>query len=323
MEDLYKQNNFPALNRFSQLLKENGIKKTQKEIKDFIEKQNVNQLHKPVQKVKNNLKFITASAPNEIWQIDLLDYQKYSRQNKGFKYIFICVDIFTRFARTEVIKNKTAMNAVDAFKKMAKDEKPQAIYSDDGSEWKAEFNNLLKDKNIIHQVNDFGDHNALGIIYRFSRTIKNMIARFMTANDTKRWVDDLPRLINIYNKTPHSAIENIKPNEATERDNKVKIGTINFQKRAHNNEINKKTNDIKVGDSVRIQRIKGTFEKGYEITYTKDIFSVLKTTPLKAELSDGKSYKKEKLMKVENPTPVIQQPLLRYVRKPTVNFFKT
>ena len=302
MERIYKEYNYPSLKQFTEILKENGIKKTQKEIKAFIKNQEVSQLHTPVQKIKQNLKHITASSPNEIWQIDLLDYQKYSRQNKGYKFIFIAVDVFTRQARATSIKNKTTPKTEEAFKILTAHEKPKAIYSDDGNEWKGEFKELIKNKNIIHIINDYGDHNSLGIIDRFSRTIKTQIAKYMTANHTKKWVDELPRLIDLYNKTPHSSIDDIKPVNATQRENEIKIGTINWEKTKHNNQVNKKTNTINTGDHVRIQRLKGTFEKGYTITYTKEIYKVINTTALKAELDDGSSYKKNKLMKV-NYTP--------------------
>lgn len=339
MERLFKQYNYPSLKRFSEILKENGIKVSQKEIKEFLKNQAINQLHKPVQKVKKNLKHITASSPNETWQIDLLDYQKYGRQNKGYKYIFICVDVFTRKAKAEPIKTKAATNTAAAFQKIIADAEPKAIYSDDGSEWKAEFKHLLESKKIVHVVNDYGDHNSLGIIDRFSRTIKTEIAKFMTANNTKKWVDDLPRLIDLYNNTPHSGIENIKPINAARKENAIKIGTLNFDKTGHNSEVDKKSNTINIGDYVRVQRLKGTFEKGYTITYTKKIFQVVKTTALKAELDSGDSYKKNKLMKVGSPegigvqrtdytppkppqvAPAAKVEPLRYVRKSTIDFF--
>jgi len=314
MEQIYKEYNYPSLKRLTEILKEKGIKKTQKEIKEFIKNQEVSQLHAPVQKVKQNLKHITASSPNEIWQIDLLDYQKYSRQNQGFKYIFICVDIFTRQARASPIKNKTTPKTEEAFKIFTAHEQPKVIYSDDGNEWKGEFKEQINKKNIIQIINDYGDHNSLGIIDRFSRTIKTMIAKYMTANNTKKWVDELPRLIELYNKTPHSSLDSVKPVNATQKENVTKIGTINWGKREHNIQVDKKINTINEGDHVRVQRLKGTFEKGYTITYTKEIYKVVKTTPQKAELEDGNSYKKNKLMKVETPTPKAPEIIKAYVR---------
>jgi hypothetical protein len=152
MEELYKNNNYPALKRFTELLKENNLKKTQKEIKEFLSKQIVTQLHKPVKQIKKDLKFITASAPNEILQIDLLDYQKYSKVNKGYNYILICVDIFTRQARAIELKSKHTTNTSKAFQNMILKIKPKSIYSDDGNEWRGEFKSLLDKENIIHSV---------------------------------------------------------------------------------------------------------------------------------------------------------------------------
>lgn len=298
MEELYSANNYPSLKRFTEILKENGIKKTQKEIKEFIQNHKVNQLHKPVQKIRKNLKHITASSPNEIWQMDLLDYQKYSKQNKGFKYIFIAVDIFTRQARAEPIKAKTAENTAVVMAKILGDVKPKVIDSDDGAEWKGQFKQLLQQNDIIHIVNDFGDHNSLGIIDRFSRTLKTMIAKYMTGEETKKWVDILQKLIKLYNNSPHTALDGVKPSEATKGENLVKIGTMNFEKAQHNKAVDKQSNEISVGDYVRVQRLKGTFEKGYTATYSREIHKVVDTTSHKAELDNGESFKKVKLMKV-------------------------
>ena len=51
MEKLYIENNYPSSNRFYQILKENGIIKSHKEVKEFIEKQSVQQGHSRV--IKN------------------------------------------------------------------------------------------------------------------------------------------------------------------------------------------------------------------------------------------------------------------------------
>ena len=300
MNEIYIHNNYPALKRFTELLKEKDIKKTQKEIKEFLAKQTVSQLHKPVLQIKKDFKFITASAPNEIWQIDLLDYQKYSNINKGYNYILICVDIFTRKAKAIELKSKHTPNSADGFRKLLTNEKPQVVYSDDGNEWKGQFKSLLEKENIIHSVYDYGDHHSLGIIDRFSRTLKTMIAKHMTAKNTKKWVDELPHLIEIYNNSPHSGIQDIKPKDALKGDNKVKIATLNYRKVGHNIEIDGKINNIKKGDYVRVQIKKGTFQKGYEITYSTKIYNVISTSGLKATLDDGKDYKKTKLMQVDN-----------------------
>ena len=67
--------------------------------------------------------YITANTPYEIFQIDLLDYTKYSRTNKGYKWILICVDVFTRKAYAIPMKDKTAKLTEEAFKQIIKEDK--------------------------------------------------------------------------------------------------------------------------------------------------------------------------------------------------------
>ena len=148
MEEIYKKNNYPSIKRFTELLKEANEKHTKKQIKEFLSKQTVTQLHKPIQKIKRKLRFITANSLNESWQIDLLDYQKYSKVNRGFNFILIVVDIFSRQAYAQPIKKKTPEQVSTAFKKILKHAQPKSIYSDDGSEWKGVFKTLLKELQI-------------------------------------------------------------------------------------------------------------------------------------------------------------------------------
>jgi hypothetical protein len=41
----------------------------------------------------------------------------------------------------------------------------------------------LNDNDIINLTADVGNHNSLGVIDRFSKTFKNMIIKYMEAND--------------------------------------------------------------------------------------------------------------------------------------------
>ena len=106
MDELYENFNFPSASKFKKILERNNIQVTLKEVNDFIEKQNIHQIHKPVNQVKEKQKFIFALNAFEKVQLDLLDYQKYSRTNKGFKFILIIVDIFSRKAFSTPIINK-------------------------------------------------------------------------------------------------------------------------------------------------------------------------------------------------------------------------
>jgi len=59
-----------------------------------------------------------------------------------------------------------------------------------------------------------GDHNLLGVIDRFSKTIKTLINKQFQKNDDTKWFDKLQKLIVAYNNTPHNGIDGMTPNEA-------------------------------------------------------------------------------------------------------------
>ena len=297
---LYKDNNFTSAVKFYKILKSNNIKATHKQVKEWIEKQSVAQVHKPILNIKNKQKFITASSPYDTYQIDLLDYQKYSKQNKGNRYILICVDIFTRKAHAEAIKTKKPIDTKTAMLKIINKQKPNVIYSDNGSEWKGVFKKMIDAKSIIHIMNEVGDHNSLGIIDRFSKTIKTEIAKHMTGNNTTNWADKLDDFINRYNNTEHSSINDIKPKDADKNENKYEIGAINYDKVIFNKKIDGEKNNFKVGDNVRIQKPKTVFKKGYEITYSKETYKIKTVGNGMAKLDDGKRYKTDRLLKVNS-----------------------
>lgn len=314
---LYKKYNYPSLAKFTQILKQNNVVIKNKEIKEFIDKQNVNQLHKRTTKQKQMLKFIWAYEPYEMLQIDLLDYQKYSRINQGFKFVLIAVDVFTRFAYATPIPDKTPKSVLYGYKKFNLP-KVNALYHDSGNEYKGVFKSYLKDNDTYSLTADVGDHNALGIIDAFSKTFKTMISKYMTANNTTKFYDAIDDLIEAYNTSPHSSINNIAPVDAFEGENYLLIKNINREKMLHNINVSKKQYlKIKVGDNVRIQMKKNIFDKGYENTYTDEVYKVKSIKNNRATLDNDETYKLTELLVVDKNAK--SQPINEEKKKATNN----
>ena len=59
--------------------------------------------------------------------------QKYSRMNKGYKYVFTNTDIFSKYAWVFAIKLKTMKDIKPCFEKIFKKRKPKFIWSDQES----------------------------------------------------------------------------------------------------------------------------------------------------------------------------------------------
>ena len=91
---------------------------------------------------------------DEIWSIDLADFSDYkTSNNKGFRYIFIVIDNFSKYLWAIPLKNKYSQIITNEFSNLitTSKRKPNKLESDRGSEFfNSIFQNLLKSKNIQH-----------------------------------------------------------------------------------------------------------------------------------------------------------------------------
>ena len=90
----------PATGLTSAVKFHNSIKKvhpeiTLKVVKEFVSNQEAAQLTKEIKKPKFN--HIVAPSINDQWQIDLLDLTKYKKVNKGYGWLLVVIDIFSRY----------------------------------------------------------------------------------------------------------------------------------------------------------------------------------------------------------------------------------
>ena len=85
---------------------------------------------------------VVAYRINEIWSVDVAYIDKVAQHNNGVKYLLMAVDVLSRYLRVQSMKALHAKDAVEAFKKMIKQKKPERVWTDKGSEFKGEFKTL-------------------------------------------------------------------------------------------------------------------------------------------------------------------------------------
>jgi hypothetical protein len=81
-------------------------------VKEFLVKQEAAQLTKEIKKPKFN--HIVAPSINDQWQMDLLDLTKYKKVNKGYGWLLVVIDIFSRYGWAIPIKTKSSENIAEA-----------------------------------------------------------------------------------------------------------------------------------------------------------------------------------------------------------------
>ncbi len=207
------------------------------------------------------------------FQIDLIDIQGYSKWNDNFKYILSAIDTFTRKAWVRPCKDKTSDEVLNAFKSILSEAKklPVTLVSDRGKEM---TNKKFLDFCVKNKINFFHNYTSIHapLVERFNQTFQNKLYKFLTHNETNRYIDNLQDFVDSYNESTHSTIE-MTPNEAENEENNEKINYILSRK---NEKIKIETPKYEIDQLVRISLNKGAFHRGYKEQSVQEIFNIYK-----------------------------------------------
>ena len=168
---------------------------------------------------------------DDIWSSDLLDMNDYGiKNNKGYRYILVVIDNFSKFGWTIPLKNKYAQSITDAFSQIIKTSKrkPNLLETDDGKEYVNKIFNEFSINNSIKRYSRFTDKGAV-FAERFNRTLRNLLKKPVFEKGNANWISELPSVIKQYNNTIHSSTK-MSPIQASKKSNE-KLVFSNFQDR--------------------------------------------------------------------------------------------
>lgn len=247
-------------------------------------------LHKPA-RINFKTRRVIVYDIDEQWQVDLVDLSKLSKKNDGNKFLLVVIDILSKYAWVKPLKNKSAISVKTAFQDiLKKGRQPKTLQSDKGTEFlNSQMNNFLKDNNI--KLFTTNSERKASVVERFNRTLKELMFRYFTKNNTRRYIDVLEELVQKYNNTYHSSIK-MKP-KGVNRENSP-IVWLNMYEKGWNRNVNRFK--FNIGDKVRISIERLPFQKRYEEIWSEEIFTikyVIKGDPTVYKVEDysGESIK--------------------------------
>jgi hypothetical protein len=205
-------------------------------------------------------------------------------QNLGYRYVLIVQDIFSRKIWAEPVKDKRGVTVRDSLRRILDDMRPFSedarLVIDRGTEYlNREVRRLIRSYglDITHPSDGHASH-----VERANLSLQRLLYQKMYERGGARlWVDYLPQAVKIMNKRYHRIIR-MSPNQAENPNNTNDVldamslyqADAIYKEMLPNSE--KKRSKFAVGDVVRIQREKSVFNRGYQPTFTEEVFKVSK-----------------------------------------------
>ena len=179
------------------------------------QKQLADELHKPVKKKFPRRRVISKSI-DEIWAADLVEMQQFSKWNKGYKYLLMVIDVFSKFGWIVPLKNKTGETVAAAFKNILNGGRiPKFIWTDKGKEF---YNKNMKKLLDLHKITLYSTENEekSSVVERWNRTIKNKMWKRFTQQSSTHYLNMLPEILDEYNNQKHRSIK-MSPIDASKK----------------------------------------------------------------------------------------------------------
>ena len=159
------------------------------------------------------LKKMYATNKTDVYHIDnirsleILDLKDYGAENiRGYKFVLVIIDIFSKFGGTVPLKNKNSRTIKDSFENIIiiSKRKPSLIETDRGKEF---YNNIFRDLLIKNKLIIYSWNSSYDAVFaeQFKRTIRDLLERPVFEKGDCNWIDDLQTITKQYNIRIHSS----------------------------------------------------------------------------------------------------------------------
>ncbi|KAL3120003.1 hypothetical protein niasHT_002204 [Heterodera trifolii] len=275
LEFLYKDLSSPvAFTSVEPLLRE--ARKTQPkinraEVQNYLATQRTYTLHRQAKPRYRRLPTLAPGLHTE-WQADLAIFDRLAKQNRGYKYLLVCIDTLSRQVFVEPVKTKTSVNMIRAFEHIFKRSKyiPWKVLTDQGKEFTARaVQHFFRAKDVEHFCMLTSPQFHAGMAERANRSIKERLYRYFTEHNTYKWIDVVQDIVSAINHSPNSSI-GMRPADVNFKNAEA------LRQKLHNADENvvRRQPKYAVGDRVRIEKYKHIFQKGYLPRFTNELFTV-------------------------------------------------
>ena len=272
MEDIfYNTSHQASYSGINALVKATG--KPRKVVKEFLQDQEVYRQHRvPKRKFKRAITRVDGVAIQ--FQADLFDISKFSRYNKGFKWVVLVVDAFSRFVACEPAKNKSGpeiARALDTIFSRLREQgrlAPAAtLHTDLGNEFfNSHANEVYTKHNITHYPVRAPIKSSFAEIS--GRYVMGRLYKVMQHKGKKVWIDELSAAVTAKNARKNPKTAGLAPDEI-DISNQAKVHECLYP-----DGYKKEHPKLKIGDRVQVVKNRLPFAKSYSGYYSAKTYYI-------------------------------------------------
>ena len=138
---------------------------------------------------------------DDTWSLDILDLKDYGPENnRGYRYVLVIIDNFSKFEWTIPLKNENAQTIKNSFENISISSKrePKIIESDRGEEF---YNNIFQDFLNKNNIKLYSRNSSYGAVFaeRFNRTKRDLLKRPVFEKGDGNWIVVLSTITKQYN----------------------------------------------------------------------------------------------------------------------------
>lgn len=263
------------------IAKERDPNITLKDVQDFLRSSVTHTTHFLKRTKKFPRRKVLVSRPRLILTCDLADMSHLSKYNKNNRFLFVCLDAFSRFMEVIPLRSKHADVVLKGMQEILDNPKWKGIkklWTDRGKEYyNAKLKSYLQEKGVkLYSV-----YSPLkgSVVERAQRTLKSLLYKYMTEYNTFEYLSVLPEVVKGYNHAHHRTLQDTP---ARVHEMKDPPSIIRQFRRIHykkSTPARKKTiKPLAVGTTVRLVGSSRTtpFAKGFLAHNTTEIFKIRK-----------------------------------------------
>ena len=237
---------------------------TQKNIKIFI-----NEIYSKPPKRNSATNKTDVYFIDDIWSLDILDLKDYDPENnRGYRYVLVIIDNFSKYGWTVPLKKKNAQTIKDSFENILTNSKrkPNLIESDRGKEI---YNNIFQDFLNKNNTKLYSRNSSYGAVFaeRFNRTIRDLLKKPVFEKGDGNWIDVLPTITKQYNNRIHTSTK-LSPKDASLKKNEGFVYQNLLDKRK------KVKPKYQINNLVRTADLKKTFSKSDATNWSYKLYKI-------------------------------------------------